>query len=241
MNTAALDDKALRKAWLKQKFGSFEYHEEMLRHHHELLRLIHKALHSAESGSGESAQGSHIRRKERAAYFRKRYLPLMEQNDDLGKYRKEDWDQYRHTATFRSVMDYDRYLHSEEDAFDWLTYEEQVEQGKEWGAMAQMAENIRYTVDGNWDSHPDRPYWILEEKYTGPITWPSDWKQQLLGGAASLVDQDALRVRAGDPVPLSGLWRALDVNVREQRVNAGEVLPDLKSAYGLTVWQRVSD
>jgi hypothetical protein len=38
------DDKALRKAWLKQKFASFEYHEEMLRTHAQWIALIEKSL-----------------------------------------------------------------------------------------------------------------------------------------------------------------------------------------------------
>lgn len=38
-----LDDKALRKTWLKRKFGSYQYHEEMLAIHAQWVALIYKA------------------------------------------------------------------------------------------------------------------------------------------------------------------------------------------------------
>ena len=39
---APLDDKPLRKAWLKRKFASWEYHEELLKLHDEYLSALHR-------------------------------------------------------------------------------------------------------------------------------------------------------------------------------------------------------
>ncbi len=42
--TNAPDEKTLRKAWLRNRFGSFEYHEEMLQLHAQWLTHIKRAL-----------------------------------------------------------------------------------------------------------------------------------------------------------------------------------------------------
>jgi len=240
-----LDEKSLRKAWLKQHFASWEYHEEMLRMHRGVMDVTKRALAKAEIDTScppSSPTVGFANRSEEALHFKHRYLPLMERNDNLGQYRKEEWPRYRHSATFRSIPDYNRYLFDGIDAFAWLTHDELVEQGKFWGPMDQMAANIRYTADGNWDAHPEQPYWILDESCTGPITYPADWRIQVLGpNADHLYQTDGARVTAGDPAPLSGLWQALDPRGGEVRASAGEILPDLGSAYGLTVWQRVRD
>ena len=37
-----IEEKELRKAWLKRKFGSWEYHEELLKLHDEYLTALHR-------------------------------------------------------------------------------------------------------------------------------------------------------------------------------------------------------
>ena len=237
-----LDNKALRKAWLKQKFASFEYHEEMLMLHRQWLDVLRRALARAE---GDDSALSHFAFKsvhKWAVHFRQRYLPLIEANDDMGKYVENEWPRYRATATFRSIPDYSRYLISEGDALGWMTEQETAELGKYWGPMARMAQNIHYTVDSRWDDDAADCDWILDEKYTGTIVWPASWREELLGPTgSSLAAFQGLRVRAGDPVSLPGLWQSVDTAAQQQRVNAGDTLPDLSSAYGTTIWQRVGD
>ncbi len=243
-NPMELDEKALRKAWLKQKFGSWGYHEEMLQMHHGVIEVTLRALRRAEADTKTPAtEGTGFRSiSEEAKHFKDRYLPLMLRNDNLGSYKEEEWPKYRASATFRSIPDYNRYLHDGGDAFSWMTYEEQVEQGKYWGPMSQMAENIRRTVDQTWFSKLlGTDDGLLRDEITGPITYPPDWREQLLGPQAALLQSEAPRATAGRPVPQSGLWRALDARGDELRVKAGEALPDLGSAYGLTVWQRIND
>jgi len=246
MSGAALDERALRKAWLKQHFASWEYHEEMLRMHHGVMEVTLRALRRAEADTSTPAsQGSGFANvSEEAKHFRQRYLPLMMRNEDLGKYKKEDWPRARASATFRSIPDYHRYMADGggAGAFSWMTHEELVEQGRFWGPMDQMAQNIQYTVDGSWYSklrqHDDD---LLNIEVTGEIKLPSDWRQQVLGSASPLLELDAPRVRAGDPVPQGGIWQALDPRAPTTRVQPGDVLPNLPSAYGLTIWQRVGE
>lgn len=238
-----LDEKALRKAWLKQYFASFEYHEQMLWNMHEWIKVIRRALVRAEADHSELPPGRGFKTvAEEAHDFRRRLLPLIERSDSYGKHTRSDWESRRHTASYVSVSDFNRYLISEQDAFSWMTEAEAVELGKYWRPMSQMAQNIQYTVDRMWFSklrqHDDD---LLNEEITGPITYPPDWREQLLGPQAALLQSEAPRATAGRPVPQSGLWRAVDARGDELRVKAGETLPDLSSAYGLTVWQRIAD
>ena len=232
MTTDLLDDKALRKAWLKQKFASFDYHEELVRIHEKWRAVLRDAL--------QRAQGEPMV-SEDAKVFRSAYWPLIEKKPKPGDYKREQWDQYRAVGLFRSIPDYSRYLISEGDALNWMTEQEHAELGKYWGPMSRMAQNIQYTVDDMW-SYKGSDDYILDESYTGPIPWPLTWRNDLLGAqGAALAATQAPRIKAGEPVPQAGVWQALDASDRQQRVTAADKLPDLSSAYGITIWQRVGD
>jgi hypothetical protein len=234
-----LDDKALRKAWLKQKFGSFEYHEEMLRLHRQWVSVLRKALARAEQDDSANYPGSgYATIAEEARHFEARYMPLIERNDDLGKYRKDEWHRYHATATFRSIPDYSRYLISEGDFLQWMTPEESAELNKCWGPMARMAQNIEYTVDSMWTYKGSDDY-VLDETYTGPIDWPPNWREQIEGLQQPPI-QSTARVKAGQSAPVDGLWQSVDEHKRQLRLRAGDILPDLHS-YGITLWERVGD
>jgi hypothetical protein len=45
-----------------------------------------------------------------------------------------------------------------------------------------------------------------------------------------------LRAKAGDPCPKAGIWVSLDVESTRRRFEFEQPMPDLNSAYGLTVW-----
>ncbi|MCV5736795.1 hypothetical protein OFN56_33340, partial [Escherichia coli] len=89
-----------------------------------------------------------------------------------GKYSEAEWDRYRHTATFRSIPDYSRYLVSEGDRLAWMAEDEHTELTKYWTPMSRMAENIARTVEDDWGKYDDDI--LLSEEYTGPIDWPDD-------------------------------------------------------------------
>ena len=233
--TNVMDEKALRKAWLKRKFGSFEYHEEMLKLHHLFVEVLRRALARAAADAGPASKGSDFKTaREEAAHFTKRYLPLIEGNDDLGKYRKEAWDKYYATATFRSIPDYHRYLVSEGDLLAWMTDAEEAELGKFWGPMARMAHNIQYTVDDMW-TYEGTDDLILNERSTGPINWPSHWRDDVADLEAG--SQQILRCEAGQPCPREGWWFTPAKAGSRRHFKQGEVMPAFSTDYGATIWQ----
>ena len=244
MSIDLIDDKALRKAWLKQKFASFEYHEDLVCFHEQWRGVLRRALVRAEGDSNAPKKDSGFKTvREEAANFQQVFMPLIEAKPKPGDYKREQWHEYYGVGLFRSIPDYSRYLISEGDMLGWMTPAEDVELGKYWGPMSHMASNIRRTVDETWFSqrrgHDDE---LLDEESTGPVTWPNNWREGLLGTqGAALAAAHGQRVKAGEPVPQAGLWQAVDASAQQQRVNAGDKLPDLGSAYGVTVWQRVGD
>ncbi|WP_150118564.1 hypothetical protein [Collimonas fungivorans] len=50
-----------------------------------------------------------------------------------------------------------------------------------------------------------------------------------------------LREKAGQPSPKTGVWESMDAAPVQRIFKAGEIMPNLKSAYGLTVWQWLRD
>ena len=228
-----IQERELRKAWLKRKFGSFEYHEDMLRLHHGFVGVLHRALQRAEKDTSPNAPNSGYKTiADEATHFRARWLPLIETNDDLGKYKKEEWPRSKYTATFRSIPDYSRYLMSEGDRLGWLNDAEQTELTSYWAPMAKMAQNIAYTVDDRW-GFEGTDDWILAERYTGPIAWPDNWRDDV----ATDAPPTRLRCEAPNPCPREGWWHTpAQVNSR-RHFKAGEVMPDLHTDYGATIWE----
>lgn len=50
-----------------------------------------------------------------------------------------------------------------------------------------------------------------------------------------------LWAKAGELCPKAGIWQPAEVKASERILNAGEVMPSLGSAYGLTVWRWLRD
>lgn len=48
-----------------------------------------------------------------------------------------------------------------------------------------------------------------------------------------------LRIKAGEPCPQTGVWQSMDIKGEKRSFKQGDVMPDLASAYGFTVWQYV--
>lgn len=55
------------------------------------------------------------------------------------------------------------------------------------------------------------------------------------------IGMNELRTKAGDPCPKAGVWQSLDVEPTLKRFEFEQPMPDLKSAYGLTVWRFIED
>lgn len=228
------NEKELRKAWLKRKFKSFDYHEELVNIHEQWRNVLRKALARAEQDKSPNlVNPSYGSVANEAKNFRETYMVMIDHKPKPGDYKRELWDQYYASGMFRSIPDYGRYLRSEGDALSWMTDAERTELSTFWRPMAQMAENIRYTVDGNWDAHADDQFWILDEEYTGPISWPTNWRDDV--SAADLIRPS--KVQGGQVCTHEGWWFTPAGDNSRRHFKQGEVMPDLKSDYGQTIWQ----
>jgi len=223
------EERELRKIWLKRKFGSFEYHEDMLRQHHGFVGVLARAL--ARAKDDHSPDPDYGTKSAFAKNFERTDWPLIQANDDLGKYKKDEWPRSKYTATFRSIPDYSRYLMSEGDRLGWLNDAEQTELTSYWAPMARMAENIARTVEDDWEIVS--PYTILNERYTGPIVWPDNWRDDVAVATPAL----RLRCEAPNPCPREGWWHTPAQPGSRRLFKTGELMPDLRTDYGATIWE----
>lgn len=228
-----LDEKTLRKAWLKKRFASWEYHEELLRLHDEYLTALHR--HWARSEI----------QKQYPDDYKAMQSPVFLNFDRVqkpGEITKSAWDS-KPTVGWADAIPYNFNKGMDFagcNEYAGVADAEREHLNKLVGLMLEQSENIRRTVENTWEKHsPDS---ILNEEYTGSISWPTNWREDLLGASgAALLAAQATRIKAGEPVPQDGLWQAVDSSNRQQRSRAGQTLPDLGSAYGITVWQRLSE
>src|SRR5690606_34655312 len=110
-----------------------------------------------------------------------------------------------------------------------------------WLAMSQMSENIRRTVNNTWAKNDDDI--LLSERYTGPISWPPNWKTQVTKGeVVASFDDTPARVSGGNPVPRSGYWFTPAKQGSRRYFMHGDTFPEIEgSAYGATFWQWATD
>jgi hypothetical protein len=223
MNTP-LDEKALRKAWLKMKFASWEYHEELLKLHDEYLTALHQ--HWAKPD---------IRKRfpEEAETMRTPVFFNFDRVQKPGEITKSEWKakttvgwadaisyNFNRGLDFANCDIYAGILGSERDRLNAIV-----------GLMLCRCENIRTTVENRWDDSDDE---VLNERYTGPITWPANWRDDIAGADAST---GPLRCPAGQPCPREGFWVTPAKTNSRRYFHAGEVMPDVGSDYGATIWQ----
>jgi hypothetical protein len=230
------DEPELRKLWLKQKFASFEYHEQLLRIHEAWLALIYRCLARPEV------------QRDYPALYRFFMGPAKKNFDAVGKPGQLDpakWEPGRHAGYARSIADYDdgrQNALSQTETWDWMPESEQVRMYPLWGAMSRMVTNIRRTVDETWFSPPrGHDDDLLNEEDTGPIGWPPNWRGEVAGTLNASFDVATDRLKAGQPAYQAGLWQAIDPSAKQVRLQTGDPAPQLNSGYGITIWQRIGD
>lgn len=231
-----INDKELRKAWLKRKFGSFEYHEELVKLHEQWRNTLRKSLDRAEQDTRPNVENPNYGTiGNEAKNFRKTYMAIIETKPKPGDYKRDMWNQYHATGMFRSIPDYGRYLISEGDALSWMTEDEQAELSKFWGPMGQMASNIRRTVDDTWfNQRKGNDDVLLDEEYTGPIDWPTNWRVDVADLSAGIAPLH--NIPAGQPCTHEGWWFTPAKTESRRYFKQGEIMPDMKSDYGMTIW-----
>lgn len=236
MTTPLPDENGLKKIWLKQKFSSWEYHEELLALHDKYLSTLHRHWEKPE-----------IQEKfpEDYAAMRSPIFLNLDRVQKPGEISKAEWKS-KPTVGWADAISYNFNRGMDfagANEYAGMPDSERLYLNSLVGQMLNHCQNIKTMVTTGFVSRRSgTDDIILNEEITGPISWPTDWKADVLGvGGASLAGTDGLRAKAGDPVPQDGLWRALDISGRELRLRVGESLPDLHSAYGLTIWQRIGD
>jgi hypothetical protein len=68
-----------------------------------------------------------------------------------------------------------------------------------------------------------------------------DLLEQRAGKPAASLDQQALplRAKAGTPCPRTGFWKTQSNEIAKCYYKEGELMPDLGSSYGFTIWEWV--
>ena len=223
------DDKALRKTWLKKKFASWEYHEELLRLHEAYLTSLHNHW------SNPDVQRSY------PDDFKAMQSPVFSNLDRVqrpGEITQSEWYakptvgwadsiayNFNRGMDFAGCNEYAGMTDAQRERLNLLV-----------GEMLTHCTNIRITCEGRWDDSDDE---ILNERYTGPIDWPANWREDLPSSPATTAP--SLRVKSNERAPEAGTWESVDPNPRHVHVKAGELLPPSTSAYGITLWRRVGD
>jgi hypothetical protein len=222
---APLDEKSLRKAWLKRKFASWEYHEELLKLHDEYLTALHR--HWAREDIQKQYPGDY-KAMQSPVFFNFDRAPKP------GETPKSQWKTGRTVGwadaisyNFNRGMDYagvDEYAGMADDLRNHLN--------KLVALMLRYSQNIRRTVEGTWEKND--PDTILNERYTGPIDWPSNWRDDVadLAGTAP-----HLSIEAGQPCPREGWWFTPAKAGSRRFFVVGQVMPAFTTDYGATLWQ----
>lgn len=75
--------------------------------------------------------------------------------------------------------------------------------------------------------------WTLVERVADESDLPST---PAIAASAS-ADNGILRTKAGEPCPRAGIWKSIDAKGISRSYKDGEMMADLGSSYGLTIWQ----
>ncbi|MEC5164038.1 MULTISPECIES: type VI immunity family protein, partial [unclassified Janthinobacterium] len=104
---------------------------------------------------------------------------------------------------------------------------------------------------GQWDGDPNERFTNADElRWVRRFDTDSDWPSAELRQSRKDEDVDAaapahepleLRAHAGEACPKTGQWQALDIPPQTRRFEQGEVMSNLGSAYGLTVWRFLNE
>jgi hypothetical protein len=226
-----IDEKELRKAWLKRKFGSWEYHEELLKLHDEYLMTLHRHWGRAD-----------IQQKFPEDY-RAMVSPVFFNFDKISKpatIPKASWKMGKESGwanaipyNFSRGLDYagaEIYAGMDQPKIDHLN--------KLVGLMLRRCQNITYTVESRWEYKGTDDY-ILDESYTGPIDWPPNWRDDIARELGAVSSAPAVtRCEGGQPCPQAGYWWTPAREDSRQHFTQGEIMPQYPgSAYGATIWQ----
>ena len=231
-----VDERSLRKTWLKRKFSSWEYHEELLALHQDYLASLHRHWGNPEI------------QKQYPNDFKSLQSPVFPNFDKVqkpGEITKTEWGS-KPTVGWADAISYNFNRGMDFagcNEYAGMDDTERIRLNSLVGQMLMHCQNIKTMINNGFVSRrTGTDDLILDEEITGPIAWPDNWREDLMGSEGVLLSEhDEPRVKGGEPAPQGGLWKAVDVSGQQRRVQTGELLPDLGSAYGTTIWRRIGD
>ena len=102
---------------------------------------------------------------------------------------------------------------------------------------------------GQWDGDPNERFTNADSlRWMRRFDKNSDWPRAEVRNTQPPSPFDLseptvgeLRAKAGDPCPQEGKWESLDIPSYTRRYEKGEMVADLGSSYGLTVWRYLGD
>ncbi|HEY0844752.1 MAG TPA: hypothetical protein VGE12_05265, partial [Noviherbaspirillum sp.] len=227
-----MDEKELKKEWLKHKFGSYEYNEELLKLHEAYLQILKRHWAKPEI------------QQRYPDIYKKMLTPVLYSFDMIskpGEISRDEWGKRSRSMSASSISyNFGRGLGdmaAEFDEYAGMSKEERDRLNVMVGKMLDMCHNIQYTVDNRWNDRLD----ILNEDYTGPIDYPANWKEEICVALGLSTDStprgiDA-RCEAKQPCPRTGFWWTPAKQHSRRYFNQGDIMPDFPdSPYGATVW-----
>lgn len=228
-----MDDKELRKAWLRQKFTSFDYQEEMLGYHQQALEILLKYW---------SRDDVKAKYPNEWNTMQKTVLPNLRMVAKPGEMNRADWKPGIDMGWANAISyNFNRGISD-------LYFDETVcvpeQEAKSYGALVnrvlRMCQNIEYTIQDLWHYEGTDDY-ILDEEYTGPINWPPNWKEEItstlnLSPNRSPLSTGGTRSEGGKPCPRSGYWQVWHESGSRRYFKAGEIMPGGQTTQGERVW-----
>jgi len=231
-----MDDKDLKKMWLRRKFSSFTYHEEMLDHHERALQILESYWNSDKTRQNYPNEWKTMQQT---------VLPNLRMVAKPGQVDATSWQPgtsagWAHTISYnfnRGISD----LYFDESVC--MQKQDAMIYGGLVNVVLRMCQNIEYTADNTWyDDEDGNDDSILDERFTGPINWPANWKEDIttaLGISPTnclLTDVNA-RCEANRPCPRTGFWWTPAKQHSRRYFNQGDLMPSFPdSQYGATVW-----
>lgn len=222
----------LRKAWLKKKFVSWEYHEELLKLHDEYLSALMRHWADPET------------QKKISRLLQTMKSPIFFNFDKAGKpgeTARSSWQPGK-TVGWASTISYNFNRGMSDFGPPFTEYAGMGDRtiahlNSLVGKMLRMCENIELTVENRWfDKDEGNDDDILYERYTGPIDWPPNWQGDVETAATSL--PNVASVKAGQRSPESGWWFTPAKESSRRYFKQGDLFPNVEgSAYGATFWQ----
>ncbi len=225
-----IDEKELKKAWLKRKFLSFDYHEEMLENHAKWLEILKRHWARPDIKAAYPDEWGRLTTK---GYYN------FDNITKPGEISRAGWKPRAGTAsaiTYNFNRAFDDFLGVDPTA--GMTDAEALSWGKIEDKTHKAAHNIQYTIDNLWEYKGSDDY-ILDEQYTGPIDWPPNWREDIANDlGVNLNAPNITRCEANQPCPQAGFWWTHAKEHSRRYFQQNEIMPNFpNSAYGKTIWQ----